>query len=281
MGMLPLPTAQAPLGRALPPFSVPPPAGPRHVDFAFWCQSLELSPPGLPSPAFPPVFPSGTGPFLEIGCLECEQGVQPCWGLRPSCLSVVAQPEPPDPSPPVPGSSHRPPPPGQHFCGDAVYFYYGEAFLVSPHIASPPRVPCRCACVLSISVLCTASRGRACDAPTLALPRGSLVVGSPSASHPSPSTLCLFPKRWALQSWETDPPCTVAPAPSLPCSHPPCVSLPWSVRPCLAPVSLVWAETPASQPGSLQQPPFLPSPGARGLSPSASTIALSREAEAH
>lgn len=61
----PHPTAQAPPGRALPPFFhlFLPPAGPRHVDFAFWCQSLELSPPGLPSSDFQPLFPSGTGPL--------------------------------------------------------------------------------------------------------------------------------------------------------------------------------------------------------------------------
>lgn len=47
-----------------------PPAGPRHVDFAFWCQSLELSPPGLPSPDFNLFSPVALVPFLEIGYLE-------------------------------------------------------------------------------------------------------------------------------------------------------------------------------------------------------------------
>lgn len=81
-----------------------PPAGPRHVDFAFWCQSLELSPPGLPSPDFQPLFPSGTGslPGNRLpGILSRESTAQ---------QSVAAQPEPPGSLP----SSHGQLPPLPH-----------------------------------------------------------------------------------------------------------------------------------------------------------------------
>lgn len=139
----PIPLLRLILGRALPPFFhlFLPPAGPRHIDFAFWCQSLELSRPGLPSPDFQPLFPSGTGPLPGNrlpGILSRESS-------PPVFYSPAVSLSRRDPSPPVTGSSHPSLTPGQHFCGDAMCFYDGVAFLVCPHtLPHHPQVPCSC-----------------------------------------------------------------------------------------------------------------------------------------
>lgn len=49
---------------------LPPDPGVGHVDVACWHQSLERSPPGLPSPDFQPLSHVAPVPFLEMGKLE-------------------------------------------------------------------------------------------------------------------------------------------------------------------------------------------------------------------
>lgn len=114
---------------------LPPDPGVGHVDLVFWHQSLELSPPGLPSPDFQPLSPT----WHRFPSWKWESwNPGPQREVQPS-PSRFLQPTGPPPLHSHRGSSR----PQDSVCVHAVYFYDRGVFPVSPtrDFLTTPRSP--------------------------------------------------------------------------------------------------------------------------------------------